>query len=53
MHRPPPRRLKLRPDTLRVLTDQQLTAARGGRIATGAADSCEPCPGDYTWFCKP
>lgn len=54
MQRTPRRRIQLRSETLRTLTPLDLRRVAAGRQAgTAAADSCEPCPGEYTWFCKP
>jgi hypothetical protein len=54
MQRTPRRRIQLRTETVRTLTQLELTRVAAGRQAgTAAADSCEPCPGEYTWFCSP
>ena len=49
-----PRKLELRPDTIRALALRELRDVAGGvRVASAARDSCDPCPGEYTWFCVP
>lgn len=49
-----PRKLRLRPEAVRTLTPPELRGVAGGVVtATDAKASCDPCPGEYSWFCKP
>ena len=48
-----PRKLRLRPETLRTLTQLELRAVAGGQLVTSEANDGYPCPGEYSWFCKP
>lgn len=50
------KRLKLRANTVAILTSRQLEIVQGGRRAASDTPECKsenPCPGEYTWFCKP
>lgn len=60
------RRLEIRLDTLRQLTRTELSAAGGRPTALLSACGCAaragttseaegggPCPGEYSWTCKP
>jgi hypothetical protein len=47
------RRFALRADTVRRLSALELGRAAGGRLATSEAIDGWPCPGEYSWVCKP
>lgn len=48
------RRLRLDRETVRTLGEIDLTRARGGLIATTSeAEGAGPCPGEYSYLCKP
>lgn len=50
------KRLALRANTVAILSSRHLELAHGGRPAQSDSPECKsenPCPGEYTWFCKP
>lgn len=49
----PVRKLRLAAETVRQLRSVELQAARGGLRATSESVDTWPCPGEYSYFCKP